>query len=101
MMNTNTVTIPKKEYKKRLGRRDLLLCIPDYLRAGSKTLIFLLLTKNASVIIKDFKATGKYNKNFRELGERAGVLHISNHDYSSARLVIVEYLRKRKFLKNV
>lgn len=71
MMNTNTVTIPKKEYKELVAERDFLRMRYDYLRNAMKDDIFSPPpTKNASVIIKDFKATGKYNKKFLESLEK-------------------------------
>ena len=77
MMNTNTVTIPKKEYKELVVERDFLRMRYDYLRSAVKNDIFSPPpTKNASVIIKDFKATGKYNKKFLESLEK-GLLRSS------------------------
>ena len=43
MMNTNTVTIPKKEYKELVVERDFLRMRYDYLRNAMKDDIFLLL----------------------------------------------------------
>lgn len=77
IMNTNTVTIPKKEYKELVAERDFLRMRYDYLRSAMKDDIFSPPpTKSASVIIRDFKATGKYNKKFLDSLEK-GLLRSS------------------------
>lgn len=77
IMNTNTVTIPKKEYKELVAERDFLRMRYDYLRSAMKDDIFSPPpTKSTSVIIRDFKATGKYNKKFLDSLEK-GLLRSS------------------------
>lgn len=66
-MSTDTITIPKKEYKKLVEERDSLRMRYDYLRSTIQDDIFSPPpTKSASAVIKGFKATEKYNEKFLE-----------------------------------
>lgn len=66
-MSMDTITIPKKEYKKLVEERDSLRMRYDYLRSTIQDDVFSPPpTKSARAVIKGFKATGKYNEKFLE-----------------------------------
>ncbi|MCI0542409.1 hypothetical protein L0Y69_01475 [bacterium] len=59
----NTVTIPVKEYRKLVDAKLRY----EYLRRGVEDDIFAPPpTRDANVVVRNLKATGKYNKKFLE-----------------------------------